>query len=452
MKRNFTRRQFLQTSAMGTTGALALRAYGQAPAILAGERKPNFLFIFTDQQNWDALSAHGNPWVKTPNLDRLVKQGVSFCEAHSSSPVCSPARSSFFTGRMPVETGVISNDRPINPDVPVMGRWFRESGYDTYYSGKWHLPEGYAINIDGFTCLPASIGQGDILDSIVSRNCQSFLRNRKGNRPFLLAASLLQPHDICYWAIKQANLVPKNLPFPLIKDQLPSLPPNHRSTPPAPAKLAATSFDIWSDEQWQYYLYCYYRMVEMADAEIGRILDALEDSGLAENTIVVFSSDHGEGAGRHLHVQKWYPYDEAMKIPFILSCPDRFQSDVMDKTHLVSQIDVMPTLCDFAGIATPDKTTGSSLRPLLEGKPVEWRASLMAETQIIGRILRTADYKYVHYQDDPIEQLFDMKNDPWEMTNLYEDAAYASVLEDHRKLLAEWRGRMNEVPPSPSAV
>ncbi len=444
-----SRRRFLQTATLGAGALLGSTASTQAPAAPDTKNRPNFLFIMTDQLGLDALSAHGCPDVHTPNLDRLAERGVTFTESHSTNPVCSPARSSMITGCMPVETGVITNGRPIHASRPNVGQWLRQAGYDTAYCGKWHLPHGYSTDIPGFDVLPAGMGQGDLVDSVVSRSSEAYIRSRDENdKPFLLLSSLMQPHDICYWAIKGKDLVPEELPFPRIADELPELPPNHRARPPAPAILGNRVYEGFSDAQWRYYLYIYYRQVEMADAEVGRMLDALDETGQADNTVVIFTSDHGDGRGRHMHVSKWYPYEEAVKVPLILSCPSRIASNHVDTTHLVSGVDIMGTMCDLAGVAPPAYLNGRSLRPLLEKTKTEWREFVGIEVQEVGRVLRTERFKYVKYEGDPVEQLFDMKNDPWEMNNLYADAKYADVVADHRTLLAEWRGGLRPVEPT----
>jgi arylsulfatase A-like enzyme len=262
----------------------------------------------------------------------------------------------------------------------------------------------------------------------------------------VLVASLVQPHDICYWSIRARQLVPEQMTFPEIAARLPELPPNLDARPKAPAALAARAFDAFSDEQWRYHLYIYARQIEMLDADVGRILDALEDSGLARDTIVIFTSDHGDGRARHKHVQKWYPYDEAVKVPLVFSCPGRIEENRRDATHLVSSVDLLATMCDFSGIAPPKASVGMSLRPLIEGRPVAWREYLGIETQYVGRVIRTDRFKYVCYKGDPVEQLFDMKDDPWETRNLYEEARYADVLRDHRRMLEEWNARLTPVP------
>jgi len=259
----------------------------------------------------------------------------------------------------------------------------------------------------------------------------------------------MQPHDICYWAIYNQDLVPKDLPFPQIKDKLPSLPANLNSKPKSPEALKKTRFTNFTEAQWQYYSYIYYRQVEMLDADIGRILDALELSGHADNTVIIFTSDHGEGLGHHSRVSKWHPYDESMKVPLIISAPGKIAQNHTDTNHLVSGLDVMATMCDFANIDSPKDSLGLNLRPLFQKENPKWRSSLMADTNFGGRIIRTAQYKYVKYPNDPVEQLFDMKADPLETKNLYEDSNYNEVLKQHRHLMADWHSKMKIVSPSP---
>jgi len=441
------RRSFLRTTG-SALGAAAVLTSGRHIA-RAAESKPNLLFIVCDQMNLDAISYLGNANVRTPNLDRLAQRGVAFMESHSTNPVCSPARSSLFTGRMPVETGVVHNDLAIRPGMPNLGEWLRDkAGYETVYCGKWHLPQGYAFaGMAGFRALPTGTGQGALDDAWVARTCEAYLRNRGAKpEPFLLVASFMQPHDICYWMLAPETLVPSELPFPALKDELPPLPPNHKSFPDGPPQVGTGFPGFGTDLRWRYYLYCYYRMVEMLDSDVGRLLDALEQTGLAETTVIVFTADHGEGAGRHSNVQKWHPYDESMKVPMICACPSRMQHGLINRAHLVSGLDVMSTLCDYAGVEPPPNARGLSLRPLLEGRQPGWRDHLVCDWKGEGKIVRTSQYKLVTYANEPQVQLFDMQQDPWEMTNLAGDPAKAGVIEEHRKLLTEWNARMEPAP------
>ncbi|RLD10945.1 MAG: hypothetical protein DRI44_04740, partial [Chlamydiae bacterium] len=408
------------------------------------------LLIITDQQNIDAISAHGNPYVKTPNIDRLVKRSISFTNSYSTDPVCSPARSSILTGRMPSETGVVSNDRPISDTLPNIGEWLRKDGYETVYCGKLHLPENWPSHLKGFNVIPVGAGEGNLVDSVTSRECEAFIKSYDKAKPFFLVSSLLQPHDICFWMIHPNELVPEKLPFEELKNKLPELPPNHKSFPRKP-KYCYSGYSRFDDEQWKYYLYNYYRMVEMVDADIGRMLDALEASGKADNTVVIFTSDHGEGAGRHSNVQKWFPYDEAAKVPLVISCPGKIPENKKSDI-LVSGLDIVPTICAFAGIASPPDCKGENLKPyLMYGKKPK-REFVAYETHVCGRTIRTKKYKYVKYKDDPVEMLFDMENDPWEKKNIYDDPKYAKIIQHHRKLLEEWEKSLKPILPTKSIV
>jgi len=455
-----TRRRVLQAGAAGAGALLAGAPAGAAPHPQPQETgpkpsagRPNILLIISDQLGLDAIGAHGNTGVATPNLDRLVHRGTTFRESHSTNPVCSPARSSIMTGFMPVETGVITNGRPIHAKRQNLGQRLRPHGYDTVYCGKWHLPGSYQAAIEGFDVLPTGMGQGDLSDTIVSNACAAWLKHRPAEAdPFLMVASFMQPHDICYWGNARANRMPEGLglPFARLRSDLPALPPNHRSRPPEPEALAKRFVGTYSDDMWRYYLWLYDRMIEMLDADVGRILDALDATGLASDTVVILTADHGDGRGRHLHVSKWYPYDEAVKVPMIVACPGRVKAGREDRAHLVSGLDVVPTACDYAGIAPPEGCGGRSLRPLLEGRDAPWRDHVVSEWQQQGRVIRTGRYKYARYAQDPIEMFFDMQEDPWEMHNLYKDAKVADELARHRRLLDAFLGNLDVVEPTPT--
>lgn len=449
---DISRRDFLKLgvaacAAPAIPGLLA----GPAEAGTAQAGKPNILYILCDQLRLDAIGAHGCLDVRTPNLDRLIARGVSFTQSYSSNPVCSPARSTLFTGRMPIETGVTRNDRPIAPGIPNLGEWFRAHGYNTAYCGKWHVPNYYALDIAGFTVLPSG-NLGMFNDPTVSRACQSWLMNHKADSPFLLVASLEQPHDICCWQPRvTGSLFPKEYPVSALIEQQPILPPNLGVLPKGPAYQRSATMD-YTLQQWQYYLYCYNRMVEMLDADVGRILDALEASGHADDTVVVFTSDHGDGGARHSNIQKWFAYDEAMKVPLVISWPGHIGHGRVDNRHLVSGIDLVPTMCDLAGIPRPEHPWGRSLKPLLTGSSVPWRDFLVSEFQTGGRMVHTEEWKYVCVKGDPVTQLFDVKRDPWETHNLAETSGKSDILRDHRRLMEKWESKLAIVDPAYAAM
>ena len=456
MNLEVTRRQFLHATA--ATGLAAAGGFGQAPAGSA-KSKPNVLCIITDQQHLETLSALGCPSLSTPAMDSLVATGTSFIKSYCPNPLCSPSRSSLFTGRMSSETNVWRNDRPIRDEVPNLGQWLgSRAGYDCVYSGKWHLPFSFTEHIPGFRAIATGLGNTGIVgDAAASWAAAGYLLNRAQDQPFFLVASFLQPHDICGWT-HMNGVEPPEPRHPMLDAELPPLPSNFLPCPTEPKNITNTRFskwraegaDKWSERHWRYYRYCYYRMVEMVDAEIARVLWALEASGQRERTLVIFTSDHGEGLAHHQMTHKNFLYDEAAAVPLVLSWPGVIPTGQTDREHLVSGLDLVPTICDFVGIDPPSKQRGRSLRPVLEGRPGDWRDTLFVEVQgNLGRAVRTHDYKYIRYIGDPTEQLFDLRNDPGEEANLATDAHHADTLQAHRTLLREWERGLDPARETP---
>ena len=443
------RRDFIKLS----SGAVALLADS---AVYAGrrDRKPkpkNIVLIFTDQQHIDTIAAGGCNHVRTPALDRLKTSGVSFTQSYTANPVCSPARSAILTGRTSSECDVYVNGRSIRSEIPNLGQWFSEhTDYETFYAGKWHLPRTYTSNIPGFGVINTGIGGfGYLCDTVMSRACEGFLRNRSKSEPFLLVASFMQPHDICEWLRLNMNN-PAGLRYPELADKLPELPDNFEFDSNEPDRIKKTRSGNepfkgkWSKEQWRYYRWSYYRHIEHVDAEIGRVLEALEQSGHAKDTLIVLTSDHGEGMGHHQMVRKSTLYEEAARVPLLFSWPGHISENRTDTTHLTSGMDIMPTLCDFAGIKPPENMRGRSMRSILEGATTKGNEYIVTEVSSnTGRMVRTNNYKYITYRNDTIEQLFDMKNDPGETRNLAANARYSSTLAEHQILLREFESKLD---------
>lgn len=443
-----SRRNFLKASGAGGLGLIL--AAQQAPAA-AEKRPPNLLFMHLDQWHWEAASAFGCAHVRTPAIDRLAALGTSFSLSYSANPVCCPARACWYTGRASSENGVVMNDQwPVDPALPDLGQWLSARGYDSAYAGKWHVT-GRPFT-QSFRVLTPGSGVGEVTDGAVARAAEGFLRARRaGGKPFFLNLGFLQPHDCCYWVMEHGGGTPLTRLGPPPAD-LPPLPPNHghpaeEPTPVARRRGKREGAAAWPSEHWCWYLWNYYRMVEMADAEVGRVLDALDDAGLAQDTLVVLSADHGDGLARHGLTSKMFLYDEAARVPLIVACPGRLPSGVRDTRHLVSGLDVAPTLCGFAGVEGLPKARGLSLRPLLEGSAgAPWREFLVSETFRTGRMVRTPEYKYIAYEGDPVTQLFDMRSDPGELRNLAPEAGTADTVRDLASRLAAWEQSLNLYP------
>lgn len=454
--RGMTRRDFLRIGGAATAGLLTA---GMRPHFSWAQRaRPNVLLIMTDQQHINTISAAGCPDISTPALDTLVERGVHFAHSLSPNPLCSPARSAIFSGRTSCEAGVHENGRPIRADIPNLGQWLSDqAGYEAIYAGKWHLPGSATHFIPGFRVLTPGVGgQGHLGDTAISSACAGWLRNRTATDPFLLVASFLQPHDICQW-LRLNSRGQDELALRDLADELPPLPENFDFDPNEPATISSRRArnegvrNNWSEQQWRYYLWCYYRHVEMVDAEIGRVLEALEASGHADDTLVIFTSDHGEGCGHHQMTRKNFLYEESLAVPLIASLPGEIASGQANVSHVVSGLDITPTVCDYAGVSTPPLMRGRSLRPLLEGRATTWREFCVSEVAgNTGRSLRSERFKYITYVDDPVEQLFDMMEDPGELRNLAAEASHAGVLADHRTMLRDWEERLDVAPGTPN--
>jgi choline-sulfatase len=380
-------------------------------------------------------------------MDRLAARGISFTKSYSANPVCCPARASWFTGRYTPENGMMSNSSRLLPSMPDLGQWLSKAGYNVYYSGKWHIPgRDVAKSFNYISDNPKNTAEtGDI---VTTRSSIGFLENYKEKKPFFFSIGLLNPHDICSFVLTHTMYGGK-MPFPEIED-LPPLPPNFNTNMAEPEKIVSgrdkymqekgeeSGMAKWEKKLYQFYIWSYYRYIEKVDGQIGLILDALENSAFKDNTLVILSADHGDGHIRHKMVFKSFLYDEAARVPFIMSWPGHVKQMVIDRGHLVSGVDLAPTVCDYAGIAPPPKMGGYSLRPLAEGGKPNWRGFVVAHTSNGGTMLRTNQHKLITYKDDPVIQLFDMEADPWETKNLAEDPANDSLVKQLLKQLKDY--------------
>jgi len=452
-------------------------AMSPLPVTAGTTKQPNILFIITDQLFADAMSCRmGSQFLNTPAMDRLAQTGMLFTRAYSANPLCMPSRNSLFTGRFPHETGVTKNDehrKPLDPDEFVnMGIYFRNAGYDAAYSGKWHICyDPKATETHGFEFVTGTVkGDGD---AGVTEGAVKFLA-RPHDRPFLLVASFMNPHNICEWTRRIAGrkqvLSCGEIGEPPPLDQLPPLPGNFSPPKGEPDgmtcmrqayQVESGPFPVakFSEEDWRKQRWGYYRMVEKVDNEIAKVLAALHTAGLAENTLIIFTSDHGECAGAHGFNQKTVFYEESVRVPLIIACGGRGVTGTTDKL-VNTGVDLLPTMLDFAGLKIPKKLPGFSLMPFVLGMPVaNWRDAVVVENnmsqagklngftpQMEGRMVRTGRYKYCIYEKGlQRESLVDLQSDPGEMVNLATDPKHREVLLQHRELLAQF-GRDHSDP------
>jgi arylsulfatase A-like enzyme len=444
-----------------------------ASAAVESPGRPNIVYIFTDQQTATAMGHLAPGRLATPGMDCLAREGVRFASTFCTYPLCTPSRASMFTGRMPHELGITGNVQglPESGRQQEMGWIFRNAGYDTAYAGKWHLPKQTMTDDHGFEVIAP---MGDERATIASIE---YLR-RPHDRPFLLVASLFQPHSCCVLHRYADPRDDDQLPWPAdartaeFIARCPPLPANFAPIAGVPTVVTAlrelskpadmippnmrrvwgdrqdyNAARAWTPEQHRAYLWGYDRWVERADACLARILDAIDAAGLTGKTLVVFSSDHGDMVSAHAMTAKVYLYEESVRVPLIMRLPGRIATGIVQDRSLVSiGLDLLPTLCDYAGIVPPTNLDGRSLRPLVEGTPTSaWREELVVQSGLeLGdaRLLRTATHSYMRYEGRmPVEELYDLRRDPGQLRNLADDPENRAILADCRARLWAWRER-----------
>jgi len=423
------------------------------------DTRPNILFIMTDQQHAGMMNCTANKWLNTPAMESLAQEGVRFEKAYCANPVCTPSRTSMATGVMPGRLGAFDNGSgmrkaviPDEVDKNSLGKIIKRAGYDTFYGGKVHMCSALDPRNAGYD--ESFRDQRDKLPGA----CIRFMK-KKRNKPFFAVASFINPHDICFaYSAYKGNgrnnmasvdkLYQQALSLPL--DQLPPLPENYAISQDEPQAIEAhlnpkavtpaiTMRQKYDQRQWRIYRWIYCRLTEQVDKQIGRILDGLKEAGLEKNTLVVFTSDHGNMDASHRLASKGLFYEESVKVPLIITYKG-VTPPKKDKEHLVSTgLDILPTLCDYAGIKPPAHLLGKSLRDIAEGKTInKWRTYVASENGW-GRMIRTKKFKYCVYDSGPNREfLVDLENDPGEMRNLAGNQRYKKALNEHRKFMKEW--------------
>ena len=413
--------------------------------------KPNLVFVFADQWRAQATGYAGDPNLqgKTPNLDRLAEQSVNLVNIVSTVPVCTPYRASLLTGQYPLTHGLFLNDAPLNPELNTIGKAFEAAGYDTGYVGKWHVDgHGRARYI------PKERRQGfeywKVLECTHNYNKSRYYENNdpsmkmwkgydafaqtqdvmhyisehaKDEKPFAVFLSWGPPHNPYSSAPKKFQQL-----FPPEKIQL-------RPNVPA-AKEKAARKDLAG----------YYAHIAALDHCVGELLSTLDAEGLWENTIFVFTSDHGDMLGSHGQKLKQQPYDESCRVPFLIRYPDRL-GPVGKKVDMpIGTPDIMPTLLGLCGIAVPSRVEGSDYSHVLTGQaPPDNEAALIECIGPFGswnrssggreyRGIRTRRHTYVRDLDGPW-LLFDNKKDPHQMTNLVDSPEAKPVQEKLESIL-----------------
>lgn len=417
------------------------------PALAVAQERPNIIYIMTDQHCADAMSCAGNPDLHTPNMDLLAERGVRFTNVYCAMPLSGPSRAAMFTGYMPSQCGMIENEMPLVDSLRsnTLGSVVAAAGYDCAYAGKWHVNTLSIPDEEfGFKCIK---GNGDIG---LAEACVEYLQERDKKEPFFLVASFINPHNICEYARGQ-NTPHAKVPQVTL-DECPNLPENYAVSPYDASvlrfeqnqdyKLYPTT--SYSPDDWRRYRNAYYRLTEAVDAEIGKILAEVDKQKLWKNTVIIFTSDHGDGNGAHQWNQKTALYEEVAGVPMIVCLPGGKNAGTVSEALVNNGIDLMPSICDWTRAQMPSGRTGVSYRAAAEDGAAG-QDYIVTETNFnqtagtLGWMVRTPRYKYVVYDKGQYrEQLFDMENDRKEMRNLAVESKYRDVLLEHRAILENW--------------
>ncbi len=500
------RRRFIGTAAAGAAGlalgGLAGRSAAQMPR--SNDLQPNVLFIMTDQQRWDTIAASGNELIQTPNLDRLAAGGANFTRFYTAAFPCSPSRATLISGRYPHSHGVWTNDTLLEPSVRTLGEISRDAGYDTAWIGKWHLggrmygessafrcsvgddgitrescpleqplgedapQHGFEHWVGGFTHYQrylsdlglieprpgkrirgnhqtvaedghSVIPEEHFMSAFLAKEAISFLEApERAQRPFTCCLSLYGPHlpitppepwDAMY--DRGAIPLPGNL-----NDDLREKPwRNQRGN-------RHWMREQWSDDDYRDIIARYWGYCSYIDQWVGRVLDTLQARGLADNTIVIFTSDHGEMVGSHGFIYKGaYMYDGVQRVPFIVRAPGVVPAGLQTDA-LGSSVDLLPTLTEMMGVDAPPETQGRSMVPMLSGRAATGRDTTITEinSQALGIVMARDDrYKFCYnWKPRQVDELYDMQADPLEMHNLAADGEHEALVAQKREGVLAW--------------
>lgn len=432
-------------------------------------KRPNILILFTDQQRWDTIGAAGYPWMHTPNLDRLARRGVLFTHTFCNAPMCMPSRQSFLSGQYPGALGCTCNGIEMPEDVPCLQHVLKPYGYVTGNLGKLHFlnhanrdhraphpPYGFdeLVISDEPGCYddayPAWVAAQDPAAVDLCR-CSTppawhgpkiEIEPRDTHQPYAFRGPEHLTHS-AFVAAETIRFIESNRDRPFLAiagfyaPHAPINPPqrwldHYRDVeiPPPMMNESERKHLGLSDAQWIEVRRAYAALVSHVDEQVGRILDHLDQAGLADDTLIIFTSDHGEHLGDHGQVQKGPPgLESCARVPLIISMPRQLPSDER-RDELIELVDVMPTILEVVGVPIPAAVQGRSFRPLLTGGEYQPRTSAWCEYRMphghATKAIRTRRHRYVMSKDGG-RWLFDLEIDPGELTNRADDPSYRDV-------------------------
>ncbi len=429
-------------------------------------QRPNIVFLLTDDQRWDAMGCAGNPIIQTPELDRLARDGTRFTQAFVNTPICCVSRASFFTGQYEASHGIQDFGTNFTPEqwqetYPVR---LRASGYYTGFTGKWGV--GNDLRKEDFDWHKGFGGQGLFfpdkenperhLTAVLAEQAEGFIAGAPDDRPFCLSLSFKAPH------VQDQD--PRQFLYdPALEDLYADieLPPPPKSDPSyfddLPEFTKRSEGRVrWhrrfeTPERYQQMVKGYYRLVTGVDRAIGRIRAALEARGVADNTVILFTSDHGFYLGERGLAGKWLMHEESLRVPMLAydpRIPARDRAPI--RPEMMSTLDIPRTILSLAELDAPGFLQGRDLRPLLTHGAVPWRNEVYYEHHFgetrdpvipASEGVRDGRWKYIRYRhgEPRFEELYDLNLDPFETMNLAGDATHAGELERMRGRWESWQ-------------
>jgi arylsulfatase A-like enzyme len=437
---------------------------------------PNIVVFIADQLRSDALGCYGNKYVKTPNIDALAKEGVTFENAYVCQPLCVPQRCSMISGLYPSVHGSSKNGIPLDKSLPVYPEILRQSGYQTFAAGKMHLgpisrgfddppyepgeapsqmpyygfeqvefiegeSSGYMkmLNENGYPCdnphdhlrydengpfqtavdaLPEELNRS----TYVADKSIDFLENRDKSKPFLMHCSFWDPHHPFVVPETYKDMYdPDEMPSPIAfsEEDFENLPEHFKTYRKSDRGKQGKSFEEHTEANWKKMKAYYYGMISLMDKNIGRVMDALKKDGLEDDTVIIFVSDHGEILGDHgIALKGNFHYDSLIKVPLIIRMPEKVKERRVEGK--VMSYDIMPSILELAGTAVPKRITAKSLMPLLEEKEYDFRECVMTEAPGTCTVVKNRYKMSMHFKSDE-KEFYDLENDPQETKNLWSD-------------------------------
>ncbi|WP_430812243.1 MULTISPECIES: sulfatase family protein [unclassified Carboxylicivirga] len=480
-------------------------------------QQPNIIFIMSDDHATNAISAYGSHLAEvapTPNIDRLAKEGVLLTNCYANNSICTPSRASILTGQYSHTNGVRTLSDQLDTATVHIAHHLRRGGYRTALIGKWHLhsePQGFdywnVLPDQGLYFNPEFIEKGldentdfhhrqvqtheGYVSDVITDLSLNWLKEQPKDKPFMLMMHHKAPHALWEYHPKYKDLfdgieIPE--PTSLFEDM------SHRSIATREVgntlmrlakrmsgQIKVSSVHDYSEwptgklhieglsekevvkATYQKYLKDYLRTVASVDESVGRIIDYLDENGLTDNTIVIYTSDQGMFLGEHQYLDKRWIFEEAIKMPFLMRYPGSLKPKTEIK-ELISNVDFAPTLLDFAGIEVPEEMQGRSFKPLLEGQAIHnwptavyYRYWMHRSTTPAHYGIRTNDYKlifyyalnldannYGHPDSTPGWELYDLRNDPLEMNNVYHQPEYQDVITELKKQLSQMKAKIGD--------